>query len=281
MSLPLHFVRDGEETMSYLKGAEPFGNRNEHPLPKVLLLDLKMPLRDGFEVLEWVRSQPGLRRMVVVVFTSSDLVSDVRRAFDLGANSYLVKPNRLEGLEERAVPAAVTRYWVGGSGTTTWGGISPSPPLPHYTGWSTSSGGARILATDADVDGLHIRNLLITCFLRFFPDLITQKFVYILETPLFRVRDKKVTHYCYSEAERDKVREQMRNPEVTRFKGLGEISPSEFKHFINAKMRLTPVTVDDAHAIQPLLQFYMGKNTPQRREYIMEHLVLDSELLAG
>lgn len=141
--------------------------------------------------------------------------------------------------------------------------------------------GKVILATDADVDGLHIRNLLITCFLRFFPDLITQKFVYILETPLFRVRDKKVTHYCYSEAERDTARTQIRNPEVTRFKGLGEISPSEFKHFINAKMRLTPVTVDDAHAIQPLLQFYMGKNTPQRREYIMEHLVLDSELLAG
>ena len=141
--------------------------------------------------------------------------------------------------------------------------------------------GKVILATDADVDGLHIRNLLITCFLRFFPDLITQNFVHILETPLFRVRDKKVTHYCYSEAERDKVQQQMRNPETTRFKGLGEISPSEFKHFIGPKMRLTPVTVDDAHAIQPLLQFYMGKNTPQRREYIMEHLVLDSELLAG
>ncbi|HEY0791472.1 MAG TPA: DNA topoisomerase IV subunit B [Chthoniobacterales bacterium] len=141
--------------------------------------------------------------------------------------------------------------------------------------------GKVILATDADVDGLHIRNLLITCFLRFFPDLITHGFVDILETPLFRVRDKKTTHYCYSEGERDKVRDQMRAPEVTRFKGLGEISPGEFKNFIGAKMRLTPVTVDDAHSIQPLLQFYMGKNTPQRREYIMEHLVLDSEVLTG
>lgn len=135
--------------------------------------------------------------------------------------------------------------------------------------------GRIVLATDADVDGLHIRNLLITCFLRFFPDIITHGYVYILETPLFRVRDKKTAVYCYSEAERDRATQELRHPEVTRFKGLGEISPGEFKHFIGPVMRLTQVTVDDAHAIQPLLQFYMGKNTPQRRDYIMDHLIVE------
>jgi DNA gyrase/topoisomerase IV subunit B len=140
--------------------------------------------------------------------------------------------------------------------------------------------GKVILATDADVDGLHIRNLLITCFLRFFPDIITYGFVYILETPLFRVRDKKATIYCYSEAERDEAVKKLRNHEVTRFKGLGEISPSEFKAFIGHDMRLTRVTVDDAHTIQPLLQFYMGKNTPQRRAYIMGHLVIEKPLVS-
>ena len=135
--------------------------------------------------------------------------------------------------------------------------------------------GRIILATDADVDGLHIRNLLITCFLRFFPDIVTEGYVYILETPLFRVRDKKTTIYCYSEAERGRATQEMRHPEVTRFKGLGEISPGEFKHFIGPAMRLTQVTIDDAHAIQPLLQFYMGKNTPQRRDYIMDHLIVE------
>jgi len=132
--------------------------------------------------------------------------------------------------------------------------------------------GKVVLATDADVDGLHIRNLLITCFLRFFPDIVTLGFVYILETPLFRVRDKKTTIYCYSEAERDEATKKLRTSEVTRFKGLGEISPGEFKTFIGPDMRLTRVNVDDAHAIQPLLQFYMGKNSPQRREYIIDHL---------
>jgi DNA gyrase/topoisomerase IV subunit B len=136
--------------------------------------------------------------------------------------------------------------------------------------------GKVIIATDADVDGLHIRNLLITCFLRFFPDIITHGFVYILETPLFRVRDKKSTIYCYSEPERDAAAAKLRNTEVTRFKGLGEISPAEFKAFIGPDMKVTQVSVDDAHTIQPLLQFYMGKNTPQRREYIMGHLVLEA-----
>ena len=135
--------------------------------------------------------------------------------------------------------------------------------------------GKVILATDADVDGLHIRNLLITCFLRFFPEIITLGFVHILETPLFRVRDKKTTIYCYSETEREEAIRKLRSSEVTRFKGLGEISPGEFKSFIGSNMRLTRVSVDDAHTIQPLLQFYMGKNSPQRREYIMDHLEVD------
>ncbi|MBV9272312.1 MAG: type IIA DNA topoisomerase subunit B [Verrucomicrobia bacterium] len=140
--------------------------------------------------------------------------------------------------------------------------------------------GKVILATDADVDGLHIRNLLITCFLRFFPDLVTAGYVFILETPLFRVRDKRQTFYCYSEAERDEAIRKIRNAEVTRFKGLGEISPSEFKAFIGAGMKLTQVTVDDGHAVQPLLQFYMGKNTPARREFIMDHLVVEEPFVA-
>ncbi|MBV8970372.1 MAG: type IIA DNA topoisomerase subunit B, partial [Verrucomicrobia bacterium] len=141
--------------------------------------------------------------------------------------------------------------------------------------------GKVVLATDADVDGLHIRNLLITCFLRFFPEIITRGFVQILETPLFRVRDKKKTVYCYSEAERDRAMAEIRNAEVTRFKGLGEISPGEFRNFIGPHMRLTPVSVDDAHAIQPLLQFYMGKNTPERREFIMDHLVVEETVEVG
>jgi topoisomerase IV subunit B len=140
--------------------------------------------------------------------------------------------------------------------------------------------GKVILATDADVDGLHIRNLLITCFLRFFPDLVTAGYVFILETPLFRVRDKRQTFYCYSEAERDEAIRKIRNAEVTRFKGLGEISPSEFKAFIGAGMKLTQVAVDDGHAVQPLLQFYMGKNTPARREFIMDHLVVEEPVVA-
>jgi topoisomerase-4 subunit B len=135
--------------------------------------------------------------------------------------------------------------------------------------------GRVILATDADVDGLHIRNLLITCFLRFFPHIITGGHVSILETPLFRVRDKKQTFYCYSEADRDEAMRKIKNPEITRFKGLGEISPSEFKAFIGPAMKLTHVSVDDGHVVQPLLQFYMGKNTPARRQFIMDHLVVE------
>jgi len=135
-----------------------------------------------------------------------------------------------------------------------------------------------ILATDADVDGLHIRNLLLTFFLRFFEPIVNEGHVYILETPLFRVRNAKRTVYCYSEAERDAmVKEIGRGAEVTRFKGLGEISPGEFKQFIGPQMRLTPVTVGNRHSIPSILGFYMGRNTPERRQYIMNNLVVEVE----
>jgi DNA gyrase/topoisomerase IV subunit B len=134
-----------------------------------------------------------------------------------------------------------------------------------------------ILATDADVDGMHIRNLLLTFFLRFFEELVLQGHVYILETPLFRVRNKKTTRYCYSEAERDEAVAAIgRGGEVTRFKGLGEISPGEFKAFIGDAMRLREVRVDHPHDIPNILSFYMGRNTPERRAYIMNHLVVEA-----
>ena len=128
-----------------------------------------------------------------------------------------------------------------------------------------------VIATDADVDGFHIRNLLMTFFLNFFEELVTAGHLYILETPLFRVRDKKVTVYCYSEKERDRALEGMKQPEVTRFKGLGEISPKEFGQFIGGDMRLVKVQANGK--VPDILSFYMGKNTPERREYIMENLV--------
>jgi len=135
-----------------------------------------------------------------------------------------------------------------------------------------------ILATDADVDGLHIRNLLITFFLRFFEPLVLKGHLQILETPLFRVRNKTKTLYCYTEDERDAaVKSIGRGAEITRFKGLGEISPHEFKRFIGPDMRLSPVEVDNHNAVPQLLQFYMGKNTPERRSYIMDHLIVRPE----
>ncbi len=134
-----------------------------------------------------------------------------------------------------------------------------------------------ILATDADVDGLHIRNLLLTFFLRFFEPLVNEGHVHILETPLFRVRNSKKTIYCYSETERDAAMKEIgRASEVTRFKGLGEISPGEFKQFIGPSIRLTPVSVENQHHIPMLLDFYMGKNTQERRSYIMNHLVVEA-----
>lgn len=130
-----------------------------------------------------------------------------------------------------------------------------------------------VIATDADVDGMHIRLLLITFFLQFFPELIKEGHLYILQTPLFRVRNKKETIYCYSEEERIAAIQKLGpNPEITRFKGLGEISPDEFKHFIGEDMRLDPVMLDKAMSIEELLSFYMGKNTPDRQEFIIDNL---------
>jgi len=134
-----------------------------------------------------------------------------------------------------------------------------------------------IMATDADVDGLHIRNLLLAFFLRFFEPLVLAGHLHILETPLFRVRNKKETRYCYSEEERDDAMSALRGNEVTRFKGLGEISPDEFRHFIGPQMRLTPVEVAHEHKIPSLLRFYMGRNTPERRQFIMDHLRVAAE----
>jgi topoisomerase-4 subunit B len=136
-----------------------------------------------------------------------------------------------------------------------------------------------VIATDADVDGMHIRLLLITFFLQFFPDLIKDGYLYILETPLYRVRNKKETIYCYSEEERVNALEKLgRNPEVTRFKGLGEISPNEFKHFIGKDMRLEPVIIGKKMSIEDMLSFYMGKNTPERQEFIIENLRVEKDI---
>jgi topoisomerase-4 subunit B len=133
-----------------------------------------------------------------------------------------------------------------------------------------------VLATDADVDGMHIRNLLITFFLRFFETLVREGHLHILETPLFRVRNKKETRYCYSEDERDAALKKLaRGAEVTRFKGLGEISPGEFKGFIGDDIRLTPVVVNGNGSVPEILSFYMGRNTQERREYIINNLILD------
>ncbi|MEW5851970.1 MAG: DNA topoisomerase IV subunit B [Myxococcota bacterium] len=132
-----------------------------------------------------------------------------------------------------------------------------------------------IIATDADVDGMHIRNLLLTYFLRFFEELVTRGHVYILETPLFRVRNKQTTRYCYSEAERDTAMKEIKNPEVTRFKGLGEISPKEFGQFIGEDMRILPVTIASMTEVTQALQFYMGKNTPERKEFIVNNLIYE------
>ena len=135
-----------------------------------------------------------------------------------------------------------------------------------------------ILATDADVDGLHIRNLMITYFYRFFDQLVHDGHLYVLETPLFRVRNKEKTIYCYSEAERDKaVTELGGKPEITRFKGLGEISPGEFKQFIGKEMRVSKVEYAQKTEVSGILTFYMGKNTPERKDYIMENLVVPVE----
>ena len=136
-----------------------------------------------------------------------------------------------------------------------------------------------IIATDADVDGMHIRNLLLTYFLHYFEQLVLNGHVYLLETPLFRVRTKNETVYCYSEAERDAAMARMKEArgalEVTRFKGLGEISPKEFKQFMGPDMRLTEVQIQSMGSVHKTLEFLMGKNTPERKKFIVNNLVAD------
>ncbi|GAA4386590.1 DNA topoisomerase IV subunit B [Hymenobacter koreensis] len=139
-----------------------------------------------------------------------------------------------------------------------------------------------VIATDADVDGMHIRLLLLTFFLQFFPDLVRNGHVYILETPLFRVRNKKTTIYCYNEQEKQAAMRKLgRNPEITRFKGLGEISPDEFGKFIGDNIRLEPVILQSDRSIQKLLTYYMGKNTPDRQTFIIDHLRIEKDLVTS
>ena len=137
-----------------------------------------------------------------------------------------------------------------------------------------------VIATDADVDGMHIRLLLITFFLQFFPNLVRKGHLYILQTPLFRVRNKKKTFYCYSDEEKvNAINEVGSNPEITRFKGLGEISPDEFKNFIGKNIRLDPVTLSRSDSVADLLEFYMGKNTPERQNFIIDNLRVEKDLV--
>lgn len=137
-----------------------------------------------------------------------------------------------------------------------------------------------IIATDADVDGMHIRLLLLTFFLQFFPELVKNGHLYILQTPLFRVRNKKESFYCYNEQERHTAIKKIgKNAEITRFKGLGEISPDEFKHFIGKDLRLEPVSMKKEDAFKELLDFYMGKNSPNRQNFIIDNLIVDEEML--
>ena len=133
-----------------------------------------------------------------------------------------------------------------------------------------------VIATDADVDGMHIRLLLLTFFLQFFPDLVKQGHLYILDTPLFRVRDKQKTYYCYSEKEKQAAIEKLRGkPEITRFKGLGEISPNEFEDFIGENIKLDPVILKDKTNIEEVLSYYMGKNTQERQDFIIDNLKVE------
>ena len=134
--------------------------------------------------------------------------------------------------------------------------------------------GKIVIASDADVDGFHIRNLLITFFLTFFQPLVVSEHLFILETPLYRVRNKKQTIYCFNDIERDQAIDIIgKGYEMTRFKGLGELSPHEFEQFVGENIRLLPVTVDNNREIDGMLQFFMGENSPTRRDYIMENLI--------
>ncbi|MEM7396208.1 MAG: toprim domain-containing protein, partial [Verrucomicrobiota bacterium] len=138
-----------------------------------------------------------------------------------------------------------------------------------------------VLATDADVDGMHIRLLLVTFFLQFFPELIKERHLFILQTPLFRVRNKKATHYCYSEEEKQEAMSKLgTTAEVTRFKGLGEISPHEMREFIGMDdIRLDPVIIEPGSSVKDMLTFYMGKNTADRQKYIIENLRVEADLV--
>ena len=137
-----------------------------------------------------------------------------------------------------------------------------------------------VIATDADVDGMHIRMLLLTFFIQFFPELIRKGHLYILQTPLFRVRNNKETRYCYTEEEkRQAIKDLGPNPEITRFKGLGEISPDEFRHFIGKDMRLEPVRMKRDDTVNGFLEFYMGKNTPERQDFIIENLRIEEDIV--
>jgi topoisomerase-4 subunit B len=136
-----------------------------------------------------------------------------------------------------------------------------------------------VIATDADVDGMHIRLLLLTFFLQFFPDLVRSGHLYILDTPLFRVRNKKETIYCYSEEEKKAAIQKLGSkPEITRFKGLGEISPDEFGNFIGEDIRLEPIILKTDTSIPKILDYYMGKNTPERQEFIINNLKVELDL---
>jgi topoisomerase-4 subunit B len=136
-----------------------------------------------------------------------------------------------------------------------------------------------VIATDADVDGMHIRLLMLTFFLQFFPDLVRNGHLYILDTPLFRVRNKKQTIYCYTDEERQKAIQKLGpKPEITRFKGLGEISPDEFGKFIGEDMRLEPIILHKDTSIAKLLTYYMGKNTPERQKFIIDNLRIEKDL---
>jgi topoisomerase-4 subunit B len=157
-------------------------------------------------------------------------------------------------------------------------------PLQHALNTEDGLDGLRykkiIIATDADVDGMHIRLLLLTFFLQFFPDLVKHGHVFILETPLFRVRNKKETIYCYSEGDKETAVNKLGGkPEITRFKGLGEISPDEFKNFIGEKIRLEPVKVGRDSTVKQILEFYMGKNTPDRQEFIIKNLKVEKDIV--
>ncbi|MGC8804176.1 MAG: toprim domain-containing protein, partial [Bacteroidales bacterium] len=137
-----------------------------------------------------------------------------------------------------------------------------------------------VIATDADVDGMHIRLLMITFFLQFFPELVKKGHLYILQTPLFRVRNKSKTIYCYDEKEKEAALKELgSNAEITRFKGLGEISPDEFKHFIGKDIRLEPVRLRKEDVVHELLEFYMGKNTAERQDFIIENLIIEEDIV--